>query len=92
MIIYLSPQISDDKIMYSFKGEVITATIGGITDTFDFSFFPDGELDREAITTTLPINPICTANRVNGVLSIKLLNFISEDATYEERFPEWVEV
>jgi hypothetical protein len=57
------------------------------TDTFDFSAMPDGEAGE--ITTTLPVNPITKAKKVNGELEAELLNFIGPEATEEERFPAW---
>jgi hypothetical protein len=96
MRILLSPQlgIGDNSLTYSFVGEVATVTLNGVTtDVFDFStFINDGELDMKTIETVLEIQPILSAKRENGVLSVELLNFISEDATMEEKFPIWIEV
>ena len=90
----MSPQVmfEDKRFDFVFSGESITATFDGETDTFDFSGLPDGEVDFSMIETTLPYNPILIARRVDGVLSVELLNFISEDASDAERFPEWIEV
>lgn len=88
MHVLLVPQYNPRKeIIYKFKGELITATIDGITDVFDFSTVPDGVADQ--IDTILPLNPVLSAKKVNGVLFVELLNFIDEDATEEERFPDW---
>lgn len=92
MRILLTPQVNDITISYSFSGEIITATIGEVTDTFDFSGFPDGEINFNDIETILPSHPVIEAKRENGILSVQLLNCISEDATNEEKFPEWIEV
>ena len=94
MRILMSPQVmlEDQRFDFVFSGESITATFDGETDTFDFSGLPDGEVDFSKIETMLPINPILIARRVDGVLSVELLNFISEDASELERFPEWIEV
>ena len=94
MRILMSPQVmfEDKRFDFVFSGESITATFDGETDTFDFSGLPDGEVDFSKIETMLPINPIIIARRVDGVLSVELLNFISEDASDDERFPEWIEV
>lgn len=95
MKILFSPQVNENdiKIEYKFKGEIIIVTFDDTTDTFDFSeFSTDGELDRNDIETILSINPIISAKRENGILSVQLLNFIHEDATYEDKFPEWIEV
>ena len=94
MRILMSPQVmlEDQRFDFVFSGESISATFDGETDTFDFSGLPDGEVDFSMIETTLSYNPIIIARRVDGVLSVELLNFISEDASDAERFPEWIEV
>ena len=94
MRILMSPQVmlEDQRFDFVFSGESISATFDGETDTYDFSGLPDGEVDFSMIETTLSINPILIARRVDGVLSVELLNFISEDASDAERFPEWIEV
>lgn len=90
MRVKLSPVRSDRTIEYSYDGEVITAMIDGQSDTFDFSSVPEGILEK--VETDLPINPIVSAKRVDGTLYVELINFISADASEEERFPEWKEV
>ena len=94
MRIYKSPQVRVDEKQFEFEfsGEVIVATFDGIKDTFDFTGFPDGVVDYSMIETILEHNPILKATKVDGILSVELLNFISEDATEEEKFPEWIEV
>lgn len=94
MRVLYTPQVglSGNNFVYVFNGDSITVTFDGVTDTFDFSGFPDGEVDLESIETILPIQPISYASREGGVLSVKLLNFISDDATGNEKFPEWVVV
>lgn len=92
MKVLFSPQvgIDDSKFAYSFDGEIITATFNGDTDTFDFSEMPNGNAND--ITSDLTINPIISAKRVDDILYVELLNLIGEDATEEEKFPEWIEV
>ena len=93
--VYFSPQRADNQIEYSFCGEMVTARIDEIEDTFDFSNLPDGELDRREdtqIKTILPVCPIISAKRMDGLLYLELLNWIGKDAPYESRFPEWVEL
>ena len=94
MRIYKSPQVGADekRFKFEFSGEVIVATFGGVSDTFDFTGFSDGEAHYSMIETILEYNPILKAIKVNGILSVELLNFISEDATEAEKFPEWIEV
>lgn len=92
MKVLYSPCFNEGKkITYSFSGEIITATFQGMSDTFDLSNFPEkGEF--RGLETTLPYNPISYIERNNNILEVHLLNFISEDAPYEEKFPEWIEV
>lgn len=83
-----SPQFSTRRISYAFDGEIITATLDtGESDVFDFTDLPDGR--AEEVQTTLPVNPIVSAERVSGELRLELLNFIGLDASEAERFPAW---
>lgn len=94
MRILYSPQVSDERISYEFGADKITATLRGETDLFDFSGFGDGIIEDtfSDIATTLDVNPIVSVERKNGVLSVVLLNYISEDADEAECFPKWMEV
>ena len=94
MRILMCPQVmfEDKRFEFAFSGELITATFDGDSDTYDFSGLPDGEVDFSMIETTLSYNPIIIASRVDGIMSVELLNFISEDASEFDKFPEWVEV
>lgn len=91
MKIYLSPQVNHvDKIIYSFAGDVITVNYNGEVDVFDFTLLPVGVMD--SVETELPINPIIHAERKADGLYVTLLNYIDDDATHEECFPDWTEV
>lgn len=89
MIIKLSPQVRDNnKIWYEIEEQKITAIINGITDTFDFTNMPDGELQLEddegnnLIETALSEVPILSATKEDGVLTVKILfsvNVIEQD-------------
>src|SRR5690606_25946449 len=69
MLVHWSPQRSDRQLSYAFpEPDVIEATLDGVTDRFDFSSLPDGELDVSALETTLDICPVLAARRVNGKL------------------------
>lgn len=93
MQVYLSPQVNPTSIEYSFEGDIINVTINGITDEFDFTSFPNGKIeDITTIETTLEFMPIISAERIEGILKVELLNCIGEVATYEECFPTWKEV
>lgn len=93
-MIFKTPQIRFDnkRLDYDFSVDIINVTCDGTEDIFDFSGLPDGEIDSSLVDTILEFNPIISAKKENGVLSVVLLNFISEDATEEEKFPEWTEV
>lgn len=100
MKIYLSPQTPlnpADRIEYEFEEDIIKVTLSdGTSDVFDFTKFPDGELQLEdengnsLIDTELTFNVIISAKRVNGELSVELVNYIGADAPEHERFPEWI--
>ena len=94
MLIKFSPQRNDDKLEYIFKGETITATLNGITDTFDFSSLQEGDevaLNEETgqleIETNLPILPILDARRENWQVVVTGLKYHGKDAPESERFP-----
>lgn len=92
MRIYFSPIVWDKEIVYTFDNDKITATYEGTTDTFDFTGMPDGQLDLSTLETTLEVNPIMSAERVDGVLYVELLNRIDEQDSEFHKFPEWIEV
>lgn len=99
MKILFTPVLSDaGRINYRFEEDTVIATFNGVSDTFDFSDFPDGklqlldeEIGEELIETTLEIQPIREAEIKDGVLYVKLLNYIGHEATEEERFPDWID-
>lgn len=91
VFILYSPQFNEqDELTYQFEGDKIIATLNGETDEFDFTGMPDGFAGN--IITKLPICPIISAKKEDGVLFVELLKFIKMDATEEERFPKWIEV
>jgi len=65
------PQRRDNIISYAFSGEVVVATVDGVTDTFDFTNLPDGEATE--ILSHLDPCPVLGAERVNGELTLTLL-------------------
>lgn len=103
MKILFTPQIplDGDNISYMFNADSINIRVvyqGVIyTDILDFKGLPNGKLDiydengNERIETDLPINVLLSAEKVNGELRVELLNWISSDASEEERFPDWVD-
>ena len=91
MFIKYSPQVSDRKLTYEFNNDVVTATFNDITETFDFSGMPNGIADSIE-SEVFDFNPVLSARKESNILYLELINFIGEDATEEERFPEWFEV
>lgn len=91
MRIMKSPQRADEKINYSIENEVITVAFQEQVEVYDFSTMPNG-IAEEIKSEVFSFNPILSAKREDGVLSVELLNFIGADATEAERFPEWEEV
>jgi hypothetical protein len=90
MWIKYSPCRSDDSLVYTFDGEKVIANFNGQEDIFDFTEMPDGV--AENIETILPIDPIISAKREEGILYLELLYFHGANASYEERFQDWQEV
>lgn len=97
--VFYSPQINDRyKVTYKIEGEIITAYLTDTfpevaietTDVFDFTNLTNGMAEK--ITSDLAINLVGSVGREEGILYVELLNFIKDDATEFERFPEWIEV
>ena len=81
------PQRTDAAVVYTFDGECITATVDGITDTFDFSSLPDGE--AAGIISTLDPCPVLSARRVNGELHVTLLRTIGPRPSDPAELEAW---
>ena len=98
MEILLSPQVRmKDKIWYEIEEQKITATINDVSDTFDFTDMPDGELQlyddegNELIETELDEIPIASAEKENGELFVKIVFSISMEEQDERLlFPDWM--
>ena len=92
MRIYKSPQVrlDDKRIDYSAKGDKLTVTIEGVSDTFDFTNVV-GVLNMVSVRTTLSFNPIQKVERKNGNIEVTTINYIGQNATDEERFPQYIE-
>ena len=96
MIIQLSPQVRDyNKIWYEITENKITATINDVSDTFDFTDMPDGELqlydeDGESmIESVLDEVPILGAEKTDGVLTVEILFSINANEQDKKLlFPE----
>ena len=101
MNVYYSPQVNTNtQLEYQFEGEIVTVTLTRYdeaqnkiieSDIFDFSTLPDNSsIIIEEVVTTLYVNPLLEVYKENGELFLKLLNFIDDNATETEKFPEWV--
>ena len=91
MKVKLTPQYNPNhNIVYTFGEDSFIAEMDGVTDTFDFSKV--NELNPRQIKTILPINPVVLVDRIGGDLHLVLINYISDDATEMEKFPEYMEV
>lgn len=70
--------IKKNQFKYVIDGEKITATLkndeGEETDVFDFTGMPDGVLSN--VETSLTVNPILKAEKIDGVLYVTLINFL----------------
>ena len=93
MKIKYSPQFNDqDTVSYEFNDAVITATVNGKTDTFDFSSMPNNSI-AQSISSSLPIIVVTEAKKdSDGELWVTLFKPISFDASKSERFPDWIDV
>lgn len=100
MIIKLSPQgRSENKIWYEIEKDKITVRINDVSDTFDFTDIPDGELqmydvnELPLIETTLREVPILSATKEDGILTVEIL-FSIDINEQDERllFPEPMEL
>ena len=93
MRLYKSPQVrlDDERIKYTAAGDKLTVTIEGVSDTFDFTNVI-GVLNMVSVRTTLTFNPIQKVERKNGNIEVTTINYIGQNATDEERFPNFQEV
>lgn len=73
-----TPQRADIVATYEVNGDVLIVMIEGLVEMFDFAGFPNGQA-KEIIVDILPINPIISASKANGVLNITVIKFYSEE-------------
>lgn len=97
MKVFYSPQYHPEgSLEYTFEGDKITATLDGVSDVFDFTGMTDGQVQsygsNPTLISDLPINPVLDAIKSNGVLSVRLVKFIGDDATDADKFPDWIDV
>lgn len=68
---------------YASDGDVLIATINGVTDIFDFSEMANGV--AEEFNTTLPVCPVIRAERINGKLTLFLRTWYWGVSNYKNR-------
>ncbi len=82
MVKQRAPGSPSHTLVYDASGDMLTVTHEAdqviTSDTFDFSGTPDGKLDVQSVETTLPVQPIVRAERVDGELTVEVLDW-SED-------------
>ena len=91
MKIFFSPQTSAANIEYTFAEDKITVTHDNKSENYDFSGMPNG-IAESIKSEVFEFDPVLSAKKENNILYLELLNFIGEDATEAERFPDWIEV
>lgn len=77
-----TPQRSDYKIEHTITGDILTVTLNGITEEFDFTGMPEGRAE-EITVEHLKINPVLDAEKVGDEITITLLRFYGEDEKEE---------
>ena len=72
---------------------------GRYVDTFNFRDMPNGKLEvfdnqtgKILVETTLPENPIESAERIDGELWVELVMFFGGDEIDDERELDWIDV
>lgn len=73
MIIIKEIPIRDDRTLaYQIEEDILTVTMGLLTEEFDFTNLPEGELEEIEIET-LPLHPIINANKQGDIINISML-------------------
>lgn len=73
------PQRSDDyNIKYEINGDVLSVTVNGINEIFDFTGLPEG-VAESIISENLPINPILSAKKIGDVVTIEVSRVYGHD-------------
>ena len=73
MIIIKEIPIRDDRTLaYQIEEDILTVTMGLLTEEFDFTNLPEGVLEEIEIET-LPLHPIISANKQGDIINISML-------------------
>ena len=82
MRVFLSPVGSDKQQVIKFNNNKVQLTLDNKSYLYDFSNFTDGQM----IGSTAHIT---SAKRVNGELSVDVINYINNGATEQVKYPKW---
>ena len=72
------PMRADMCIAHMVAGDILTVTIDGVSEEFDFTGLPEGRM-TEIEPEILTINPIVTAEKIGDEITITLIRFYGED-------------
>ncbi len=75
-----TPQRADIQAEYIVDNDVLTVTIDGISEMFDFTGLGEG-IAEEIMVEVLPINPIISAEKIGDVINLTVIRFY----TFEEK-------
>lgn len=84
MKIRLTPSRADFDTKYLAEGEVLHVSVGGASDTFDFSVLAEGD-EAVSFKSDLPINPVVWASRIEGDVVVEFIAFYGADHTEDEK-------
>ena len=87
-------QVNDmDKVEYQFDGDVITATLDGKSDTFDFTDMPNDSATTGPPQSDLRLFAVISAERdADGVLWVELFKAVGEGQYRNPTQTEWEDV
>ena len=73
-----TPQRAEIKAVYKIDGDILTVTMGEITETFDFTGLEEGKAE-EIIVENLIFNPIVSVEKIGDMVNITVIRFYAED-------------
>lgn len=80
-----SPQRADMKISYAISNDILTITLDGVSEVFDFTGMPEGKLDSVEVES-LKLNPIISAEKIGEEIIVEVLRFYGADEKHIYEF------
>lgn len=84
----------DEKIEYEFEKDNLKMTYKGRSESLNFEGLPNGKLNiynektnERLVKHKVGLDYLISAEKIDNVLHLELLNHIPENATMEEKFP-----